>query len=64
METDLLKRLAWHGAITDVARLLSVPVTTVHAWKTRGRVPSWRISALAAAIEQLELDRAKKLRPE
>ena len=41
------------GGTSIVARALGEPVTTVHAWKVKGRLPRWRRPAL------LELAREK-----
>lgn len=35
------------GGPTVVARSIGAPVTTVHAWKTSGRIPRWRRAAIA-----------------
>lgn len=38
------------GGVTKLARMLGVPVTTVHQWKTKGRVPEWRWPQIEQAL--------------
>jgi DNA-binding transcriptional regulator YiaG len=49
-QNDILARLGKHGSVTGLARALGIPVTTVHEWKRRRRIPSWRIDAVRAAL--------------
>lgn len=43
------------GGQHKAARLIGVPVTTIHAWVKKNRVPAWRddkIAELRAAVSQ------------
>lgn len=53
------------GGTTAVATMLGVPITTVHAWTVKGKVPKWRtadlaqIAAAADALDRLTPARAE-----
>jgi hypothetical protein len=52
--------IAAFGGVTKAAAAIGVPITTLHSWKTRGKVPSWRHDAVmkAARNRGIKLDRA------
>lgn len=35
------------GGTSAVARALSIPASTVSSWRAAGRIPNWRLPALA-----------------
>lgn len=37
------------GGVAKLARRLGVPLTTAHAWKRSGKLPSWRQKEIEAA---------------
>lgn len=43
--SDLIERL---GGTSAVARRLSEPVSTVQSWKTKNRIPRWRLAQVQA----------------
>lgn len=38
------------GGTSALARFSGVPVTTVHSWLRRGKIPSWRQSQIKRAF--------------
>lgn len=49
---DIIVKL---GGTSAVASALSLTPSTVSSWKTSGRVPSWRRSALLALAEEKQV---------
>jgi hypothetical protein len=41
------------GRLTDAARALGLPTSTVKSWDTKGRIPYWRRAAIVEAAERL-----------
>lgn len=39
------------GGLTNAAKVLDLPITTVHGWMRSGRIPAWRIEAIRKAAE-------------
>lgn len=44
------------GGPSAVARALSVPISTVHSWKTKGGIPRWRQDAVADLARSAGVD--------
>lgn len=38
-----------HGSIKHLADAIGEPLSTVHSWVTKGKIPSWRWSQIEAA---------------
>lgn len=38
------------GGVTRLARMIGAPVTTVHKWKIKGKVPEWRWPQIEQAM--------------
>jgi hypothetical protein len=51
--SGLVKIVKRFGGYTEMARVMSVPISTVHAWKRRGKVPAWRINSIEAALKTI-----------
>ena len=49
------------GGVTRLAEAIDAPITTVHSWLTRGRIPAWRQAAIMAAArrKRIKLDASK-----
>lgn len=45
---NLIERL---GGTSAVARRLSEPVSTVQSWKTKNRIPRWRMKQVQALLD-------------
>jgi hypothetical protein len=45
---------ARRGGVAYLAKLIDAPITTVHKWKSTGRVPHWRWPQIEAAIRTSE----------
>lgn len=41
--------IARFGGVTKLAKSLALPITTVHAWKRRGRIPADRFGDILEA---------------
>jgi hypothetical protein len=42
------------GGLTRLAHLLGEPISTVHSWKRRGRVPRWRRGQIEDALRTFD----------
>jgi hypothetical protein len=38
------------SGVTRLARMIGAPVTTVHKWKTSGKIPDWRWPQIEQAL--------------
>jgi len=56
--SGLIKIVKRFGGYTEMARVMSVPISTVHAWKRRGKVPAWRINSIEAALKTINSPKA------
>lgn len=56
IEPVVAKLFASRGNMTALAGEMRCPVQTVHSWKRKGSVPSWRRSAVLDAVRRLNLE--------
>lgn len=42
------------GEATAIAQAAGLPVQTVHSWKAKGNIPTWRRSVVSDAARRLE----------
>ena len=62
---DFEKAVAAYGGFTGLARHLKVPLTTVHGWHRRKKLPPWReqqIAMMATAEKKDVFKRRRKVR--
>jgi hypothetical protein len=48
--------LAAFGGATALAKELRAPISTVHSWKLKGRIPHWRRQQIEDAARRREID--------
>ena len=54
--TELAERvIAALGGLSNAARELNLPVTTVHSWKTKNGIPRWRWGDIHRAARRLSV---------
>lgn len=41
------------GGTTKAAEAIGAPITTVHSWKQKGEIPSWRRESVKRAAEKV-----------
>jgi len=49
---DIRSIVAEVGGFTRMSHLMGVPISTIHAWARRGRVPHWRVEQINRALEE------------
>jgi hypothetical protein len=49
---DFEKAVEAYGTYTGLARRLKVPITTVHGWARRSKLPDWRAKQIAVVAKR------------
>jgi len=55
-DVDLGKAVAAFGGYSAMARRCKIPLTTIHGWARRNRLPPWRIKEIERVARSEKLD--------
>jgi len=55
-DVDLGKAVAAFGGYSAMARRCNIPITTIHGWARRNRLPPWRTKEIVRIARANKLD--------